>query len=128
MKALAVGDDVRDLAALRTVLTSDGYQTTEAQTFESARRLLRERRFDLLITKLRLKEYNGLHLVLHSRVFYPTTASVVVADPPDDVSKTEAAELGAGVVVDAAEPGHVRAVVASAIEDRLLRAEPSTHA
>jgi len=128
MKALAVGDDVRDLAALRTVLTSDGYQTTEAQTFESARQLLRERRFDLLITKLRLKEYNGLHLVLHSRVFSPTTASVVVADPPDDVSKTEAAELGAGVVVDAAEPGHVRAVVASAIQDRLLRAEPSTHA
>jgi len=81
-----------------------------------------------VVTALTLQEYNGLHLVLHSRVFYPTTASVLVADPPDDVSKTEAAELGAGVVVDAAEPGHVRAVVASVIEDRLLRAEPSTHA
>lgn len=128
MKVLAVDHDTEGLAQLTTALESDGYQTTEALTFESARQLLRERRFDLLITKLRLKEYNGLHLVLHSKVFCPTTASVVVADPPGDLSETEAAELGAGFVVDPAEPGHVRAVVASAIEDRLLRAEPSTHA
>jgi two-component system response regulator PilR (NtrC family) len=127
MKILAVGD-VQGLAKLTPVLQSDGYHTTEAETFESARQLLRERRFDLLITKLRLKEYNGLHLVLHSRIFCPTTASVVVADPPGDLSEVEAAELGTGVVVDPAEPGHVRAVVANAIEERLLRAEPSTHA
>lgn len=128
MKVLAVDDDVKELARLTTVLESDGHQTTEAQSFESARQLLRERRFDLLITKLRLREYNGLHLVLHSRTFYPNTAFVVVADAPGDLSQMEAAEFGAGVVVDPAEPGHVRAVIANAIEERLLRAEPSTHA
>jgi two-component system, NtrC family, response regulator PilR len=128
MKVLAVDDDAKELARLTTVLESDGYQTTEAQSFESARQLLRERRFDLLITKVRLREYNGLHLVLHSRMFYPNTASVVVSDGPGDLNEHEAAALGAGVVVDPTEPGHVRAVVASAIEDRLLRAEPSTHA
>lgn len=128
MRVLAVDDDVTDLARLTKVLESDGYQTTEAQTFESARQLLRERRFDVLITKLRLREYNGLHLVLHSRMFYPTIASVVVADAPGDVQELEAAGLGAGIVIDPTEPGHVRAVVASAIANRLLRATPSTHA
>jgi DNA-binding NtrC family response regulator len=128
MNVLAVGDDASSLAQVRTVLESDGYRTIEAQSFASARQLLRERRFDLLITKLRLGEYNGLHLVLHSRVFFPTTASVVVADAPGLLTEAEAAALGAGIVVDASAPGHIRAVVASAIEDRLLRAEPSTHA
>jgi DNA-binding response OmpR family regulator len=128
MNVLAVDDDAKELARLTSVLESDGHQTTEAQSFESARRLLRERRFDLLITKLRLREYNGLHLVLHSRTFYPNTASVIVADAPGDVSELDAAALGAGVVVDSSEPGHVRAVIASAIEERLLRAQPSTHA
>jgi DNA-binding NtrC family response regulator len=128
MKVLAVDDDVKELARLTSVLESDGHQTTAAQTFETARQLLREMRFDLLITKLRLREYNGLHLVLHSRTFYPSTASVVVTEPADDVSELTAAAVEAGVVITSSEPDRMRAVIASTIEQRLLRAEPSTHA
>ncbi len=128
MNVLAVGDDARDLARLTTTLECEGYRTTEARSFEFARQLLRERRFDLLITKLRLGEYNGLHLVLHSRMFSPTTASIIVADAPEDVRELEAVAVDAGVVVAPTEPDHLRAVVASALADRLLRATPSTHA
>jgi len=128
MKVLAVDDDAKELARLTSVLESDGHQTTAAHTFEIARQLLREFRFDLLITKLRLREYNGLHLVLHSRTFYPSTVSIVVADPVDDASELTAAALEAGVAVTSSEPDRMRAVIASTIEQRLLRAEPSTHA
>jgi hypothetical protein len=87
--------------------------------------LLRQHRFDLLITKPRAAE--GLHLGIHSRTFSLNTAATVVADAADDVGEIEAAAFDAGVVVNPSEPDQMRAVIASTTEERLLRANLSTH-
>jgi DNA-binding response OmpR family regulator len=62
-----------------------GYRPSVATTFESANLQLRTNP-QLVITELRLREYNGLHLALHARqAGIPT---VVVGDPMSCSSAT----------------------------------------
>ena len=126
LRVLAVDDDARGLARLSTLLRWDGHQTTTAESFESARRQLREQRFDLLVTKLRLEAYNGLHLVLYGRTFSPHTACIIVMSENDPATESEAARLGAGVLVGSVEPTRLRTLLTSVLENRLLRAEGLT--
>jgi DNA-binding response OmpR family regulator len=84
-------DDMRRSDLLQT-LREEGYEVTAADSFQQARRLLKETEPDLLITDVRLKEFNGLQLVLTRRAPAP---AIVLADVSDPILETEARKLGA---------------------------------
>lgn len=62
--------------------------------FDSARVALRHEPPALLVTNLRLGEFNGLHLVLLAS---PPTRSIVYMEPPDIVLLRDAQRVGAFV-------------------------------
>jgi len=108
---LAVDTDPAALAALVDLLRTAGYQTTGVPTFEAARQFLTSSRCDLLITAIRLVAFNGLHLVVRSRVCSPTTASIVLSTFADAMDESEARRLGAAYMVKPVDPATLLEVV-----------------
>ena len=75
-------------------VVSAGYRPSVATTFESANRQLRSSP-QIVITQVRLHEYNGLHLALRARE--AGIPAVVVGDA-DTVIERDAEQLGATFV------------------------------
>jgi FixJ family two-component response regulator len=91
-RVLIVEDHDATRQGLRTLLTNAGYEVDAAGTFAEARRALGEHPPDLLITDLRLGEFNGLQLVAAVPLGIP---SIVVTGFPDAVLGADALKLGA---------------------------------
>src|SRR3954449_7887074 len=94
-RVLIVEDHEATRQGLRALLTNAGYEVEAAGDFSQARRALSEHAPDLLITDLRLGEYNGLQLVAAVPLGIP---SIVVTGYPDSVLAAEAQKLGAHYV------------------------------
>ena len=119
--ALIVRCDTRD-DELAKALTSAGYVVVTTDTFSAARRRLMTD-VELLITDLRLGEYNGLHLVLLAKHQRPDLEAVVIADAADDVLRREAESLDATFMVrHGREQDLVRSVLELVRTARALRA------
>jgi two-component system response regulator PilR (NtrC family) len=121
---LVVDTDAAALARLVELLRGAGYKATGAPTFEIARQLLETALFDLLITNVRLRAHNGLHLVVRSRVLQRTPKAIVLSSVRDVVDEAEARSLGASYLGGPADPDTVLAFVSKTLEG----AEPSKRA
>jgi ActR/RegA family two-component response regulator len=97
--ALVIEPAVPHLLAILGALSSTGFDVTVAETYEEARTVLTTHTPLLLVTGLKLREYNGLHLVLRARAIRADMAAVVVSDTADPVLMGEAEKLGATFVV-----------------------------
>jgi CheY-like chemotaxis protein len=113
---LAVDNDVAALAALVDLLRGAGYKATGAATFETARQLLETSLFDLLITDVRLRAHNGLHLVVRSQVLHRAPTAIVLSSSPDVVNETEARRLGASYLAKPVDPHTLLAFVSKTLE------------
>jgi two-component system response regulator HydG len=113
---LAVDRDKRELAQLVESLRSAGYDAVGTDSFETARKLLHERWYDVLVTEIKLAEYNGLHLVFHGRFLNSVGATIVLTATPDMVSETEARRLGAYYIVKPVEADSLTAFVGTVLQ------------
>lgn len=123
---LVVYGNTAGLASLVEPLRKAGYRAVGTDTFETARRLLHTQWYDLLITDLRLAAYNGLHLVLHSRVVNPAAAAMVLTAIPDVSSEIEARRLGAHYIASPVGPESLLTLVGTVLE-RARRQRPSPY-
>jgi DNA-binding response OmpR family regulator len=96
-------------------LTNAGYDVTSASSFAKGRRALVEQPPDLLITDVRLGEFNGLQLVAAVPRGVP---SIVVTGFPDAVLAAEARKLGAHYITKPIAPR----VLLNLIEESLVSA------
>jgi DNA-binding NtrC family response regulator len=83
---------------LETMLVSAGFEVFVAELFYEGRAFLESRAADLVVTELRLGEYNGLHLVMRAQSLHPGTAAIVMSDWVDPVLQTETERLRATFV------------------------------
>jgi DNA-binding NtrC family response regulator len=90
---VVVEPDAERLAMLIVSLTNVA-RVVGCQDFQAARARLLIEPPDLLITNIRLREYNGIHLVMLAPA---STRSVVYMDPEDLVLLREAQKAGAFV-------------------------------
>ena len=98
--ALVVEPVLPNLLAVLSALSALGFDVTVAETFKDARSVMGgAERPALLLTDVKLREYNGLHLVLRGRTLWPGLAAIVTSDAPDPVLQTEAERLGATFLV-----------------------------
>ena len=79
-----------------------GLTVAFADDFHEAKKVLGIQPPDLLVTHVRLGEYNGLQLVLRGKMTRPEMAAIVVADAPDPVLERDAAEMNATIVLSTA--------------------------
>src|SRR5688572_14328225 len=104
---LLVAPTRRIAATFSVGLVEAGLRVTLVTTFKAARQAL-ESSPDLLISELRLGEYNGLHLALraHSRGI-----RAIVLGAGDPVTQREAQTVGADYVPDDCDPAQLGAAV-----------------
>ncbi|PYR82431.1 MAG: hypothetical protein DMF87_01305 [Acidobacteria bacterium] len=87
-----------------------------AATFDEAKAILATTPPAVLITGVRLGQYNGLHLVIRSRIGHPETANFVILDEPDAAVEQEAAAHGAVSLEYPAKEKELTMLVAAALE------------
>jgi DNA-binding response OmpR family regulator len=122
---LVVEPSPSDVRLMTSVLS--GFKVTVAREFGQARGLLRTQIFDLLITELRLGEYNGLQLVLAAQAMHSTVALVTSATV-DPVLRDEAERLDATFVPKPLAPRELTAAILRTITRPLdLAKAPSRH-
>lgn len=89
-RILVLDDDEHALAGIVEMLRDADYHVTAAATYDAAKRLLAVGSYDLLITDVRLRGFNGLHLVMQCRLDYPDMAVMIVTGYEDPMMELEA--------------------------------------
>jgi DNA-binding response OmpR family regulator len=112
---LALDDDENALAGLVELLREAGYDVTGATTYEAAKRLLEVTSYDLLITDVRLRGFNGLHLVKKTRTEYPEMAVIIISGYDEPLMELEASRYQAVFVGKPIRPAEFLTAVASAL-------------
>jgi DNA-binding response OmpR family regulator len=92
---LIVEPDFPSSCAMVESLTPGRYRTLTAPEFGIAMQLLHSERPQLLITVVRLGQFNGLHLVVLGRASDPRLAAIVIDDRKDPVLERESKQAGA---------------------------------
>ena len=108
-RVLVVDDDPALLEAVRRGLEAAGMNVTACTTFEDARKSLREKTFDALITDVRLGAFNGLQLAVVARTYDPKISVIVFSGFDDPVLREEAERAGGAYFV---KPVHVSELLA----------------
>lgn len=94
-RILVLDDDEHALAGIVELLRDGDYHVTAAATYDAAKRLLGVGSYDLLITDVRLRGFNGLHLVMQSRLDYPDMAVMIITGYDDPMMELEAGRYNA---------------------------------
>jgi adenylate cyclase len=117
---MVVDDDPAVLATLERLLISWGYRTLAIGSFEEARRALTVDPPQVLVTDVRLGQFNGLQLVHLVKQRRPGTLAVTVSGIDDPVLRTEAANAGAAYFLKPTGLLELRDYLAGEIRSRRL--------
>jgi DNA-binding response OmpR family regulator len=93
-RRLLVVDDESVIRRIFSDLMSKECEVTEAETAEQALRLLREERFDLIVTDKNLPGRSGLELAQEARRLDPASRVMMMTGYPSLVTAQQALELG----------------------------------
>ena len=94
-RILVLDDDENALSGIVELLCDAEYHVTGATTYEAAKRLLAAESYDLFITDVRLRGYNGLNLVMKSRTEYPDMAVIIISGYEEPLMELEASRYHA---------------------------------
>ena len=108
VRVLIVEDDAATREGLAELLESAGYETLAVDGFEFAMSILRTAPPDVMITDIRLGDYNGLQLVINSPAPVP---AIVISGFPDPVLRSDAEHLGAAYLTKPVSPSEVLTLV-----------------
>lgn len=97
-RILVLDDDANALSGMVEILRDAQYQVTGAATYDAAKRLLAIESYDLLITDVRLRGFNGLNLARQSNLDYPDMAIMIITGYDEPMMEIEAARYHAEFV------------------------------
>jgi DNA-binding response OmpR family regulator len=107
-RILVVEDDIATRRGLGALLTGAGYEVIETASMNEALTQLQSDTPDLVITDLRLAEFNGLYLAAVNPQRIPV---IIVTGYADRGLEAEARELGADFLLKPVKPSQLLAVV-----------------
>jgi len=122
-RVLIVDDDAATRTGLAALMEAAGYEPTAVGAFHEALHILRTAPPDLLITDVRLEEYNGLQLVINSPKRVP---AIVITGFTDPVLESDARREGAVYIVKPVNPGRLLDLVKTMLATRFDDAEIQT--
>jgi CheY-like chemotaxis protein len=94
-RVLVLEDDENALAGIVELLSESGYDVTSASAYEDAKRILSGTTFDLFLTDVRLRSFNGLNLVKKVRQESPETGVVIMTGYDEPLMQLEASRYSA---------------------------------
>jgi DNA-binding response OmpR family regulator len=121
--ALVVEPSVPETLFLVSSLSDLGFRVTLTDNFTDARAGLMSAP-TLLVTELRLGEYNGLHLVFRAKSIRSDMAAIIRTQIADPLLQLEAERMGATFVLKTTNPEEFRAAVARTLLRRTDSFEP----
>ena len=121
--AVVVEPSVAETLFLVSSLSDLGFQVAVSDNFRDARAQLMSAP-DLLVTELRLGEYNGLHLVFRAKSVRSDVAAIIRTQIADPLLQLEAERMGATFVLKTTSPAEFRAAVARTLMRRTDSFEP----
>ena len=116
--ALVVDSRLTETRPIVALLTAEGFEVTVAESFHRAKDRLTARPPNLLVTEIRLGEYNGLHLVLRGKAVGRRMAALVMSSVADPVLQSEAEAMGATFLVKPIDDRQFLAAVARTLFQR----------
>src|SRR3954469_23320618 len=114
-RILVLDDDEHALSGIVELLRDAGHHVTGAATYDAAKRLLAVSPFDLLISDVRVRSFNGLHLVMQARADHSDMAVIIITGYEDPLIELEAHRYRAELVRKPIRPAEFQATVASAL-------------
>jgi DNA-binding response OmpR family regulator len=114
-RILVLDDDEHALSGIVELLRDGGHHVTGAATYDAAKRLLGVSEFDLLVSDVRLRSFNGLHLVKQSRNDHPDMAVIIITGYDDPLIDLEAHRYHAELVRKPIQPGEFLSAVNKAL-------------
>ena len=94
-RVLVLEDDENALAGIVELLSESGYDVTATSAYEDAKRILSGTTFDLFVTDVRLRSFNGLHLVKKVREEAPETGVIIMTGYDEPLMQLEASRYSA---------------------------------
>jgi DNA-binding response OmpR family regulator len=104
-RILLLEDDEPALEGMVELLRDAGYAVTPALTYDEAKRHLHEADFDLLVTDVRLRGFNGLHLVKQCRHDSPEMGVIIMTGYDESLMELEASRYQAQYIRKPIKPG-----------------------
>ena len=114
-RILVLDDDEHALSGIVELLRDAGHNVTGAATYDAAKRLLAVSAFDLLVSDVRVRSFNGLHLVMQTRADHPETAIIIITGYDDPLIDLEAQRYHADLVRKPIRPAEFRQRVNEAL-------------
>jgi DNA-binding NtrC family response regulator len=115
-RILLVDPDSLGAAASEQALIQTGYRVVPVRTFEEATRQISLDYPDLLVTKVRLGSFNGLHLLLRCRAEHPDLPVIIIGSSADRTA--DVTRFGAEFVTSPVEPDSFLELVATLLSGR----------
>jgi CheY-like chemotaxis protein len=94
-RVLVLDDDEHALSGIVELLRDAGHNETGAATYDAAKRLQAVSPFHLIVSDVRLRSFNGLHLVMQTRADHPETAIIIITGYDDPLIDLEASRYHA---------------------------------
>ena len=110
-KVLVLDDDEHALEGMVELVRAAGHDVTAAATYDAAKQLLAVTQFDLLVTDVRLRSFNGLHLVMQSRTDSPDMAVIIITGYDDPLIDLEAHRYHAELIKKPIKPAEFTTLV-----------------
>jgi DNA-binding NtrC family response regulator len=96
---LVIDDEPSVADALKVILSDSGYQVVVAMSGREALENLGKRRFDLVITDVRLPDISGLDVLRHLRRSHPGVLAIIITAHHTPELAAESLSLGAVAVL-----------------------------
>lgn len=124
-RILIAEDDTTSRTLLASALTNAGYAATEAPDGESALALLPEGEFDLILTDIRMRRVDGLHVLAAARAMARPPAVILLTGYGSLESAVAALRHGAAdYLLKPTELPNLLAAVERALQRRAAELEP----
>lgn len=125
---LVVDDEEAMRRMIVRLLEREGYRCSEAPDAESARKMLANNDFALLLTDVDMPGASGLDLLTEVNKSHPDTATVMVTGADDTKLASAALDMGAyGYIIKPFETNELLINVANALRRRTLEIENRAH-
>lgn len=112
-------DNALDTARTVEAIRASNARVTVVPDFPSAIASFRVSVPDVLVTECRLKEFNGLHLIMRLRAIDPTAVPIILTAYPDPVLEEDAKGMGAAYLTKPVAPASLLRVMTDGLIGRV---------
>lgn len=114
-RVLILDDDENALAGLAELVRAAGHDVTPTTSYEEAKTLLAVGTYDLLVTDVRLRSFNGLHLAMKVRSESPDMGMIIMTGYDDSLMELEARRYNAHFIRKPFQPAEFLDLVSTAL-------------